>query len=157
MIGGSTAERELAELRAWPNPAPAITREERLTRLAKAQSLMTTDALIIGAGASLRYFAGVGWNATERLVAMVLPKSGVLSLRVHSPPSIPEKTGTGLMAGGIVLTSIAAPIFISGVAVLAVCPSCTYIHLPLLIIGAGMLGGGIPMTVIGALLCWIAF
>lgn len=76
MIGGSTAERELAELKPWPNPAAAITREERLARLAKAQSLMTTDALIIGAGASLRYFAGVGWNATERMVAMLLPKRG---------------------------------------------------------------------------------
>lgn len=76
MIGGSMAERELAELKPWPNPAPAITREERLARLAKAQSLMTTEAMIIGAGASLRYFAGVGWNATERMVAMLLPKRG---------------------------------------------------------------------------------
>jgi Xaa-Pro dipeptidase len=74
-IGGSTAEKELAELAPWPK-APAITREERLTRLAKAQALMTTDAMIIGAGASLRYFAGVAWAATERLVAMVLPKAG---------------------------------------------------------------------------------
>ena len=75
-IGGSTAERELADLTPWPNPAAPITRDERLARLAKAQSLMTTDALIIGAGDSLRYFAGVGWGATERLVAMLLPKSG---------------------------------------------------------------------------------
>ncbi|WP_296597741.1 Xaa-Pro peptidase family protein [Phenylobacterium sp.] len=75
-IGGSSAEQELAELRPWPNPASAITREERLERLAKAQSLMTSDALIVGAGASLRYFAGVGWNATERMVAMLLPKRG---------------------------------------------------------------------------------
>jgi len=75
-IGGSTADKELAELKPWPNPAPAITREERLARIAKAQSLMSTDALIIGAGASLLYFAGVGWGATERLVAMVLPKVG---------------------------------------------------------------------------------
>ncbi|MBU1377001.1 MAG: Xaa-Pro peptidase family protein [Alphaproteobacteria bacterium] len=76
MIGGSTAAQELAELKPWPNPAPAISRDERLARIAKAQGLMTTDAMIIGAGASLRYFAGVGWNATERLVAMVLPKTG---------------------------------------------------------------------------------
>ena len=79
MIGGSTAERELGELKPWPNPAPAITREEREQRLAKAQGLMASigaDALIVGAGASLRYFAGVGWGATERLVAMVLPRSG---------------------------------------------------------------------------------
>lgn len=75
-IGGSTAAKELAELKPWPNPAPPVSHEERLTRIAKAQALMTTDAMIIGAGASLRYFAGVGWNATERLVAMVLPKAG---------------------------------------------------------------------------------
>jgi Xaa-Pro dipeptidase len=75
-IGGSTAAKELADLKPWANPAPAITREERLARIVKAQALMSTDAMIIGAGASLRYFAGVGWGATERLVAMVLPKSG---------------------------------------------------------------------------------
>lgn len=76
MIGGSTAAAELAALKPWPNPAPAITRDERMARIAKAQGLMTTDAMIVGAGASLRYFAGVGWNATERMVAMLLPKSG---------------------------------------------------------------------------------
>ncbi len=76
MIGGSTAEQELADLEPWPNPAPAIAADERRARLAQAQGLMTTEAMLIGAGASLRYFAGVGWNATERLVAMVLPKSG---------------------------------------------------------------------------------
>src|ERR1700741_4904591 len=78
-IGGSTAEAELAALKPWPNPAPAITAAERAERLAKARRLMGdlgADALIIGAGPSLRYFAGVGWNATERLVAMVLPRAG---------------------------------------------------------------------------------
>lgn len=76
MIGGSTAAAELAALKPWPNPAPPIARDERMARIAKAQGLMTTDAMIVGAGASLRYFAGVGWNATERMVAMLLPKSG---------------------------------------------------------------------------------
>lgn len=78
-IGGSTADAELADLRPWPNPAPPISRTEREARLAKAQRLMTgigADAMIVGAGASLRYFAGVGWGATERLVAMILPRSG---------------------------------------------------------------------------------
>ena len=88
-IGGSSAERELAELGPWPDPAPAITREERLARIAKARALMTTDAMIIGAGASLRYFAGVGWNATERLVAMILPRQGpptMICPRFHWSP-----------------------------------------------------------------------
>lgn len=78
-IGGSTAEAELASLKPWPDPAPAITAEERAQRLAKAQAILATlnaDAIIVGAGASLRYFTGVGWNATERLVAMILPRTG---------------------------------------------------------------------------------
>ncbi|HEY3951539.1 Xaa-Pro peptidase family protein [Phenylobacterium sp.] len=78
-IGGSTAEAELAQLKPWSNPAPAITAAERGERLAKARRLMVemgADALIVGAGPSLRYFAGVGWNPTERLVAMVLPREG---------------------------------------------------------------------------------
>src|SRR5437879_5643740 len=78
-VGGSTAEAELADLKPWRNPAPAISPQERGERLARAQVLMGkigADALIIGAGPSLRYFAGVGWNATERLVAMILPRRG---------------------------------------------------------------------------------
>jgi len=78
-IGGSTAEAELAALKPWPNPAPAITATERAQRVAHAQALMDevgVDALIVGAGPSLRYFTGVGWNATERLVAMILPRQG---------------------------------------------------------------------------------
>ncbi len=78
-VGGSTAEAELATLKPWPEPAAPIGREERLERAAKARRLMAelgADALIVGTGASLRYFTGVAWNATERLVAMVLPREG---------------------------------------------------------------------------------
>ena len=79
-IGGSTAEAELAELTPWPAPAGPITQAERLERLARARVLMAeigAEALLIGAGASLRYFTGVAWGATERLVAMVLPRDGL--------------------------------------------------------------------------------
>jgi len=78
-IGGSTAEIELSQLAPWPKPAPPIGRAERMARIGRARELMVeigADALIVGAGASLRYFAGVGWNATERLVAMILPLEG---------------------------------------------------------------------------------
>lgn len=78
-IGGSNAVAQLAELTSWPDRAPAITRDERLARIEKARRLMGdngVDALLIGAGASLHYFAGVPWGASERLVAMLLPKSG---------------------------------------------------------------------------------
>lgn len=78
-IGGLSAAAELAELRPWATPAPAITREEREARLEKARRLMReagADALLIGAGASLRFFAGITWGASERLVAMLLTASG---------------------------------------------------------------------------------
>ncbi|HEY0271274.1 MAG TPA: Xaa-Pro peptidase family protein [Sphingomonas sp.] len=78
-IGGSTASRELETLSRWAEVAPLITREERFARIEKARALMDeqgVDALLIGAGASLHYFAGVPWGATERLVALLLLRTG---------------------------------------------------------------------------------
>lgn len=78
-IGGSTAPVELAGLRPWVDRAPPIGREERAARLEKARRLTRNagaDALLIGAGASLRYFVGVPWGASERLVALLLPVAG---------------------------------------------------------------------------------
>jgi Xaa-Pro dipeptidase len=78
-IGGSTADAELASLSLWSARVPAITAQERQARIDKARALMAEqgiDALIIGAGQSLRYFAGVPWGASERLVAMLLLPSG---------------------------------------------------------------------------------
>lgn len=78
-IGGSTAAQQLAEITPWADVAPAITAEERLARIEKARRLMAekgADALLIGAGDSLRYFAGIPWGASERLVALLLPRRG---------------------------------------------------------------------------------
>jgi Xaa-Pro dipeptidase len=78
MIGGSSAAAELSTLVASA-ASPAIDRDERLARIARAQEAMRRggmDALLIGAGASLRYFTGVTWGATERLVALLLPADG---------------------------------------------------------------------------------
>ena len=78
-IGGSTAAAELASLVPWGDPAPRITAAERAGRLDRMRALTAeagADALLIGAGASLRYFAGVPWGASERLVALVLPVEG---------------------------------------------------------------------------------
>ena len=79
MIGGSTAEAELATLKAWAHRAPAITPGEREARLARAReglSAIGADALLVNAGPSLRYFTGVTWGTTERLVALLLPANG---------------------------------------------------------------------------------
>lgn len=78
-IGGSTAAAELATLSVWSDPAPVIGAGERSDRLARARALTAeqgADALLVTAGASLRYFAGVGWSPTERLVALLLPVDG---------------------------------------------------------------------------------
>lgn len=78
-IGGSTAQAELRDLGPWADPAPPIAPAERLARLERARRLMRdhrADALLIGAGASLRYFIDVGWPASERLVALLLPREG---------------------------------------------------------------------------------
>jgi Xaa-Pro dipeptidase len=74
-IGGSTRDAALANLKAPPRALP-IQAAEYAARLEKARRLtrdLGADALLIGAGASLAYFAGVPWGASERLVALLLP------------------------------------------------------------------------------------
>ena len=82
MIGGSTIAAELAPL-VPPVQAAAITSEERLERIDKARKStrdLGAEALLVGAGASLNYFTGVPWGASERLVAMWLPVEGEPSI-----------------------------------------------------------------------------
>lgn len=58
-----------------PTP-PTIPAEEFNQRVDAARALTASlgaDAILINAGASLRYFSGVSWGATERLVSMILP------------------------------------------------------------------------------------
>lgn len=78
-IGGSSVGAELATLKSDHALPPSISRDERLQRIERARRLTRdagADALIINAGASLRYFTGVPWGASERLVAMILPVDG---------------------------------------------------------------------------------
>jgi len=78
-IGGLTLEQARAQLAPWRERAPAIGADEYQQRIERARALMRAqgrDALLIGAGTSLRYFAGVPWGATERLVAMLLTLDG---------------------------------------------------------------------------------
>ncbi len=78
-IGGSSTDEQLAAITPWERIAAPISLDERLARIEKARKLTRdsgADALIIGAGTSLRYFAGVPWGGTERLVAMLIPVTG---------------------------------------------------------------------------------
>lgn len=74
-IGHLTREQAQARLRPWARRAPAIAGAEYQQRIERARALMRAqgvDALLITAGSSLRYFTGVPWGASERLVAMLL-------------------------------------------------------------------------------------
>lgn len=75
-IGGSTAVDQLAQLSTWSALAPPICKDEYANRIEHARQIMGetgADAVLVGAGASLRYFTGVPWQASERLVAMLIP------------------------------------------------------------------------------------
>ncbi|MDQ1119058.1 MULTISPECIES: Xaa-Pro peptidase family protein [Pseudoxanthomonas] len=74
-IAHLTLEQAQAQLVPWPHRAPAIGEAEYQARIASARTLMReqgVDALLVNAGASLRYFAGVPWGASERLVALLI-------------------------------------------------------------------------------------
>jgi Xaa-Pro dipeptidase len=58
-----------------------ITPDEFHGRLLRAQELMGQlnpkfDALFIGPGTSLYYFTGIHWHLSERLLALIVPRSG---------------------------------------------------------------------------------
>jgi Xaa-Pro dipeptidase len=58
-----------------------ITPDEFHRRLLRAQELMGQlnpkfDALFIGPGTSLYYFTGIRWHLSERLLAVIVPRSG---------------------------------------------------------------------------------
>ena len=61
------------------NPAPPITGEERLARLARARALMQKNgigAVLVESGPSLDYFTGIKWSRSERLTGVVIPAQG---------------------------------------------------------------------------------
>ncbi len=77
-IGGSTPATELAAIRPVA-PAPAITATERANRIERARARTAkagADALLLHTGASLDYFTGIPWGASERMVALLLPVTG---------------------------------------------------------------------------------
>jgi Xaa-Pro dipeptidase len=59
--------------------ATPISNDERRARLDRARGLMQKqkiDAVVLPGGTSLRYFTGLQWGISERLLALVLPAKG---------------------------------------------------------------------------------
>ena len=69
----------VVQLSSLKEQARPITAQERGERQEKARQLMRTngiDAILLMAGTSLEYFAGVKWWPSERTFAMLLPAKG---------------------------------------------------------------------------------
>jgi len=80
-IGGSTPEEELSKLSAPTEKPTHITHKEFQERLDKACAVLQAkglDALYINAGTNLYYFTNTQWNASERLVGVLLFADGSL-------------------------------------------------------------------------------
>jgi len=84
---GATQEEECAPLppafdalKPLGDRVKPITVEEYHGRIAHAQELMgrgsNFDALYITPGTTLRYFTGIGWGLSERIVALLIPRTG---------------------------------------------------------------------------------
>lgn len=79
-IGCLSISEARAQLRPLQKRAPAITNDEYAQRLERLRQQMRThsvDAVLINAGESLRYFAGLPWRASERLVALLVTARGL--------------------------------------------------------------------------------
>jgi Xaa-Pro aminopeptidase len=69
----------IAALTSMRAAAKPITVEERRARIERARTIMAAqkvDAIILAGGTSLLYFTGMRWGNSERLFAVVIPKSG---------------------------------------------------------------------------------
>ena len=71
--------KPIASLTSMSNQATPISIDERRARLDRARELMgrnKIDAVVLPGGTSLRYFTGLQWGISERLLALVLPAKG---------------------------------------------------------------------------------
>lgn len=85
-VGGKTIEEALGELSDMTGGVPPIAVEEFLQRIERLQALMqqkNVGAVYLHAGTNLYYFTGLKWNASERMVAAVIPAQG--SIRYVAP------------------------------------------------------------------------
>jgi Xaa-Pro dipeptidase len=78
-IDAGSLPPSIAALTSMRDRAKPITAPERAARIEKARRLMTAnnlDAILLTGGTSLLYFTGMRWGNSERLFAVVIPKTG---------------------------------------------------------------------------------
>src|SRR6204780_941598 len=99
-VGGSTAEAELAAIKNMRGRPPPIGVDERLRRIARAQTIMREkgiDALYLDVSSSMTYFTGLKFRRTEPMHSAVLPAKG--EIVYVSPAFEVEKLKTMLSFG----------------------------------------------------------
>lgn len=80
--------------------ARPIAVSERLERIAKAQRLMAKhgiDAILLEPGSAMLYFTGISWRRSERLTAVIIPKTGDIGVVTpyFEEPSVRESMTFG--------------------------------------------------------------
>ncbi len=91
-IGGKTMEQALDGLSDMTGGMVAISKEEHLQRIARAQAFMRDkgiSAVYLNAGTNMSYFTGTKWYASERMVGAILPATGALE---YIAPRFEEST-----------------------------------------------------------------
>ena len=91
-IGGQSPAQALAGLSRMTDGVQAIGTDEYLARLRKLQGQMTdagVAAVYLHAGTNLRYFTGLSWPPSERLVGALVPAEGPLQ---YLAPAFEEGT-----------------------------------------------------------------
>ncbi len=79
MVGGITTESALANLRDMTTESKPISESEFQERLGRLQSAMQeqgVDAIFFHASSNLRYFTGLVWHPSERMVGAIVPANG---------------------------------------------------------------------------------
>ncbi len=69
----------IAALESVADQAQPITAQERAGRIERARQIMADtgiDGLMLTGGTSLMYFSGIRWGLSERLLSLVIPRTG---------------------------------------------------------------------------------
>ncbi len=82
-VGGSTIAAELEAIAPPTSRVARISKSEREARIERLRTLMQErgdDAVLLVAGSNLRYFAGVPWGLSERLVGLVITANDAVAI-----------------------------------------------------------------------------
>ena len=102
-FAGSTNKSKVTpetELKNITTNVTAITPAERMARIKKAQRLMekfNIAAIILEPGAAMDYFSGIQWWRSERVTALIIPRTGDIGVicPFFEEPSIRETLSIG--------------------------------------------------------------